>query len=331
MAWIPRPFVLYWSNLEKYENCPQGFLWGRGWGSIDVGGGPGRRKPVPEPSSRHHAIMGIVIQYAIEKMYNDQLWRDPKGLADRLVAMGREEFEKQLLDSRNFVDWTETSRADMLRTIEQGILGYLRTMKAHRLLGPFTRAEHDMVASIHDPVAGKDWIVGGKADVVFEREESGVTFLDGKNAQSKGKYTDPDQLRWYSLLWFLTTGKLPDRLAFVYYRYPHGFLAPGSSVPETGIDWVDFNKADIDSLSERALAARRGMEAEQFDPTPKPPICRFCDYESVCKARQEQKAANRRPRKEKVFTPGGVSLQDALGDDGFFHFGLGGPDTGSDE
>ena len=71
----PRRFTLYWSSLERYEQCPQKFLWYRGWGVIDVGGGPGNKKPKPKRSSEHHAVMGKVIQAVIEDLYNEEWWK----------------------------------------------------------------------------------------------------------------------------------------------------------------------------------------------------------------------------------------------------------------
>ena len=72
--------TIYWSHLKMFEECPQKFLWTKGWEDIELGRGPGKGKKRPEERTRHHAVMGIVIQYAIEKMYNDELWRDPKNL-----------------------------------------------------------------------------------------------------------------------------------------------------------------------------------------------------------------------------------------------------------
>lgn len=296
---MARPFSLYWTSLENFEACPRRFLWSRGWPTKDLGDGLGRRKLVPDPQpSRHHAVMGIVIQQVLENLYNDTLWKEPNGLEDRLIAMVQTVFQKELENPRNYVNWREASRADMLRTCEAGVRGYLRTMKANKLLGPYAVAELDLVASLDDPEASTEWLVGGKADVVFRRDDVGVTFLDGKNSQSKGKYTNPDQLRWYALMFLLVHGVMPDRLGFIYYRYPHGQAIPGSDATETGVDWVSFTRDDLDGLAERARVARRAMSREEFDPTPTPTTCKFCDYASVCPERQAQIESNRRPRKD---------------------------------
>lgn len=290
-----RKFTLYWSSLDMYEKCPQKFLWTKGWGTIELGRGPGKGKELPFKSSRHHAIMGIVIQAVIEKMYNDELWREPRGLADRLLAMVDKEWAYQVSQPRNWIDYRVAGKKEeLLQVCRDGVLGYLKTMKEHRFAGEWTKAELDLIGWIdkYNPV-------GGRPDVTFRRKDTGITILDGKNAQSKGKYTDPDQLRWYAMMFYLAYRQMPDRLGFVYYRYPYGTpILDDKGTPtgevESGVDWVGFTKDDIRGLAHRAVTARKGMDREKFAPTPTPPNCKWCDFETVCPARQEQKAKNRR-------------------------------------
>jgi len=288
---MSRSFTLYWSSLELYENCPQKFLWSKGWGTIDVGGGPGRKKPPPLKDSKHHAVMGIVIQRIVEKLYNDELWRTPQGLQARLIEMVEKEFEYEV--SRSYIDWRAAPmKTEMLKVCREGVVGYLRTMKAQRFLGTYARAEVELLGWVN-----KYTPIGGRADLILRRDDSGVTILDGKNGQHKGKYTNPDQLRWYALCHYLAFGRLPDRLGFVYYRYPAG-TPKEDGTEETGVDWVPVTRPDIEGLAKRAVDARRAMDKEKFDATPSPTGCKFCSYETVCAPRQAQKAANSRGRKK---------------------------------
>lgn len=290
-----RKFTLYWSSLEKFEKCPRMFLWSRGWEGIDCGGGMGRPKPEPYKKSRHDAVMGIVIQAIIERMYNDELYRDPQGLSDRLVKMVRPEWERQAAKKRNWVDYRIAGTKDSLvQVCEEGVLGYLRTMQAQKFIGPWTRAEFELLGWIDK------WNpVGGRPDVIFRRADTGITILDGKNSKHKGRYTDPDQLRFYAMCFYLAYRQMVGRLGFVYYRYPYGAPVldkdgnPTGEV-ETGIDWVDFTKDDLRGLAKRCVDARRAMNRKKFDPTPVPKHCRWCDYEEVCDARQDQISSNRR-------------------------------------
>jgi hypothetical protein len=300
-------FTLYWTNLDNYEKCPRKFLWGRGWADIDLGAGPGRRKPVPYKKSRHHAVMGIVIQAVLEDMYNDELYRDPRGLPDRLLGMIEREWAKQTAKDWNWIDYRIAgTKESLLEVCRAGVLGYLKTMKANRLLGEWTKAELPLLGWIN-----KWHPIGGRPDVVFRRSDTGITILDGKNSGHKGKYTDPDQLRFYAMVFYLAYREMVDRLGFVYYRFPHGspvldkkgnpvLAEDGTPELEEGVDWIPFTKDDLKGLARRAVAARTAMDKRYFDPTPVPSVCRWCDYESECSERQDQIAKNRRRKPKSI-------------------------------
>ena len=331
-----RRFTLYWSNLRKYETCPQQFLWSRGWGTIDLGQGPGRPKKITVKRSEHHAVMGIVLANFWEWLYNDEEWKNPVGLVDRLLKKAEKDFGRLLMTK--FVDWRlAPSRDEMWETIEKGIRGYLKTMKHHRLLGPYARSEVDLSCYVNK------WTpIGGRADLILRRSDTGITILDGKNSRRyKDRktgglitYTDPDQLRWYALCFYLSYRRMVDRLGFVYFRYPYGqerLDVDGDPIPEvgkdgiptgvneieTGVDWIPFSKDDLKGLATRAHDAIRSMNREKFDPVPSPSQCRFCDFETECPARQEQRKANSSKRRRKK----GDQVFDGM--TGFVQFGIG--------
>jgi len=330
VAWSSgRVYTCYWSSFDTYEGCPQRFLWSRGWGAIDVGGGPGRKKPVPYRRSEHHAVLGIVIGAVLEDFYNEELWRHRDGLQERLEAILDKQFKLQL--AKKYIDYNQAgSREEMRQVIYDGVFNYIgKTLKAHKLLGPYARSEVDLVGYVN-----KYTPVGGRADFIIKRPEDGplpgITILDGKNSRrykdpkKKGSmmtYTNPDQLRWYAMCFYLAYQQLPDRLGFVYFRYPHGdpvLDADGKETgeTETGVDWVDFTKEDLKGLAARAVEVRKGMDREKFPANPSPTGCKFCDYESVCPERTAQKAANRRTPKK--------PLDELDGAEGFVRLGWGG-------
>ena len=291
--------TLYWSTLKMYEECPQQFVWSKGWDGFDCGHGSGNRKPKPEQRSRHHAVFGIVIQHAIEAMYNDELYRDPTNILSQMLAIGEKEFDRQIDKPKNNINYSEArmTRIEMWDLCAAGITGFIQTMKAHRFLGPYARAEVDLVGWIdtQNPI-------GGRADTIIRRDDTGVTILDGKNTKYKMRYTDSDQLRGYALLYKLLYKELPDRLAYVWYRFPHGHVTAdkdGKEETETGVAWVEFDEQDLQGLAQRALEAKQNMEAQQFDPTPSPKTCDFCDFVTVCDSRREQRQANAAKRNKK--------------------------------
>ena len=290
---------LYWSTLQLYEACPQQCLWKRGYPGIDCGGGVGKRKPIPEPRSEHHLVMGIVIGDTLELLYNNELWRDPQSLRERLVDLVKLKFDTEMNKPKRFIDWNQVSREEMYEVCVSGVLGFLKTMKHNKLLGEYARSEVDLRTQIdkYNPI-------GGRADLIIRRKDNGTAIYDFKNSKYAGKYTDPDQLRFYALCFYLAYHKIPDRLGFIYTRFPNGTPPEGYDADSyTGVVDVDFTEDDIKGLAERAKVVSKGMWKKKFEPTPAPKVCRLCDYESCCEARQVQRAANAAKRKRKQVDP----------------------------
>jgi len=232
-------------------------------------------------------MMGIAIQYAIEKMYNDELYRDPPRLSEVLLSLVEREWERQEEDPRNAVDFAKAglSREELLQVCRDGVLGYIATMKAHRFLGPYAKAEVNLLGWVDK------WNpLGGRPDVIVRRDDTGITIIDGKNTLHKMKYTDPDQLRWYALLFRLAYKKMPDRLAYVWYRFPY-------EGAESGVEWIDFSEDDLKGLAHRAVEAKKTMFKKKFEATPSPSTCRFCPWESECEDRAAQKKSRSRVSK----------------------------------
>ncbi len=285
--------------------------------------------------------MGIVLANFWEWLYNDEEWKHPQGLVDRMLEKARKDFSRLCINK--FIDWrVAPGRDELWDTIEAGIRGYIRTMKHKRLLGPYARSEVDLTCYIDK------WTpIGGRADLIIRRSVDGkdeISILDGKNSRrykarpKKGvkpgfiTFTDPDQLRWYALCFYLSYRRMPDRLGFVYFRYPYGQekvdvegevipvigdngLVTGENETESGVEWIEFTRDDLKGIATRAKDALRAMGREKFEATPTPKGCKFCDYEIECPQRQAQKKANRRnPKSSDAFFDGLT---------GFTKFGMG--------
>lgn len=289
--------TIYWTHFEKYQKCPQQFLWSYGWEGIDLGEGMGRRKTKPQRGSEHHLLMGTVTQAVLEAFYNDEVWHDAKGYRARMMDILRATFEREL--ARRHIEWENSpSKEELFKVCEDGVLGYLdHTMKAHKLLGPWARSEFELRGWVKRQVE-----IACKVDFLIRGKDDLVMILEGKNSAYKDKYIDKDQVRWAALCYHLSYRKLPDKLAYLYWRFPYGFIAPGASAPEQGIEWIPFTIDDIKALAQRALRTGWAMRDKMFDPTPKPSVCRFCDFESVCSARAGQRSENAacRGRKKEV-------------------------------
>lgn len=271
------PRVLYWSHVKNFSECPQKYLFSKGCPGLDLGGGEGNPKPVTKPSSEHHPIMGDVIQYAVECFYKKQFWRDPGSVSSKMLTEAGWFFDNQIVE--RYVDWSRSpTREELWITCKQGILGFLKTMKQNRLLGLEAKAEETLVGFFDSNLG-----VGGRVDMMFRREEEGVTILDGKNSKHKGKYTDSDQLRWYALCYYLRFGRIPDRLGFVYYRFPYGSEYEGEI--QTGVEWVSCDRSDLERLASLAKQVDQKIREQSFPANPEPSVCRFCKWEFDCEER----------------------------------------------
>lgn len=303
---------LYWSPLSVYLECHQRYLWQYGWVDIDCGGGMGKPRTKPLLESQYYSAMGDIIQGVLEQMYNEKWWLDPATFMDKIVKDLGERFN-QMLD-KVYIDWTQaplsktngsytSPRDEMYNTCYSSVMGFLKTMKANRLIGSYCRCEVPLEATYGGIK------MAGRADFLIVRKDTGVHFYDGKNSLTKGKYTDPDQLRWYAALYYLQTGVVANTLGFIYYRYPAGeFLEDGTL--STGIDPVTLDHQDINRLLDTAVEARAQMIAHNFQANPVPKNCQLCPFESTCSERQEQRELNSRKRfKPKESIPiGGVTM-----------------------
>lgn len=303
------PYKLYWSNYNRYLECPQRFLWSRGWRGIDLGAGDGKPKPPPERSSDHHRLMGDVLAKVFEDLYNQELWRDPANLKEELRKRVHDEFDFRIpkyhiiyKTTPDDTSWRTSPPVRELRvTCVQNIHGYLKTMKVNRLLGTYAKSEVRLSASLGDGVP-----IGAKVDLILRRPETGVWILDGKNSTQVGVHTDPSQLRWYALCFYLQYGEMPQALKFIYFRYPAGTpVSEIQGIPEGVEEWnglvdIPFDKQDLEGLAESARVVYQGMSRQDFDAKPDPKTCQFCEYERICPQRQAQKKS--RSRKKSALT-----------------------------
>lgn len=308
-----RKKALWWSSLDIYENCPKKFLYKYGIpGEVD-------RTPAPK-RSEHHIMMGVVIQAVIEDFYNDKLWLTPAGtprptedLVELLVAMTKSCFRKSL--SKYYIEWHRVNgdEDDLLDTCLQGVLGYLKTIKEHHLLGDENAAERRSVVDMGG------YAIGAKPDVIIKRtkEPRGITIIDGKNTKNPDGQ-NPDQLRMYALIFYREFGVMPTRLGFAWYRYPPGAELPDGEI-STGVTWIPFDKEDLEGIALRCEKATQDLKEKKFPANPVPKYCKYCDWEELCEERQAQRRENAAKRKKK---PKPLLEGKSLGN-GFFELEMG--------
>jgi len=304
---------LYWSHVKMMRECPQRYLWTKGHPNHDLGAGWGKPKPLPpeeKRSSEHHLLMGRVLSFVVERVYEDQLWREPSTLiqkAEEIAYQSYLEMEKEC-----YLIWDYMTRDESIEICISGARNFIRIMKENRLLGPWSKAELKMTPSVDDQVN-----ICGIADLVYKDNEGRVHIFDGKNAMTPNKYEDPDQLRWYALAYALEYGEQPHRIGFFYFRYPSDNPPTGYEPDEwTGIIEVSLTREQIKGLLQEASDIRNQVVEGVFEPRPKAKHCGMCPYEGVCEPRQEQRKANAAKRKKRT-----SKVEKAIAKDGGFTFG----------
>lgn len=261
-------------------------------------------RTVPEAAEdRLGSIFGSAVGKLFEDFYNKEIWR--KGSNARSFLAG--EAERVVLDCIR-EETTESTESDYKRPgilrwkgkgegqnpkglyedVEQLVADVrdtvpvgIETVKRERLLGPYAMAE----VKLDRKFQGHD--LGGRADFIIQRASPlrDLVIIDGKGSRHRHKYVSPKQLHWYALLHRLQYNYAPDKLAFLYWRYP----------PSENMDWVAFSSTDLDQLLEDILVIIREIEecskslpadaqdawelaARVFRPKANEDNCRFCPY-----------------------------------------------------
>ncbi len=252
--------------------------------------------PPPLVDDALGSVYGTAIGKVYEVFYRDELWRQ-KGLLDRLKALVPgivEDILKQPKPGQVFRwrgDGPDQNPMGLYATPEDIILDVqgsipkgLMTIRDQRLIGSETEVEHKL-----DSLIG-GFLFGGRADVTMLTSYGKLRIiLDGKGSRRRDKWVDKKQLEWYSMLYRERFGILPDRVAFVYWKFE----------PPVGIQWFEVTAAEIDELKQEVvqtmthlvkmrseLPPKAGLPVvrEIFKPNPSSDNCRFCPYadDSTC-------------------------------------------------
>lgn len=252
---------LSYSGYKKYDpdsgGCPFAY-----WNSYI------NRTQVDAPDDRLGSIYGSSVGTLFEKFYDEKMWRLDKpqghlmGMVDSTidwvikrettpwrdrkggVLMWKGEDEGQ--NPKGMYESREELAADVRDAVARGF----RIIRHERLLGPRADAEVKL-----DVKLGGD-IIGGRADFIIERTKPhhDLCIIDGKGSKWRDKYVDPDQLRWYGMLYKHHEGKGPDKLAFLYWRFD----------PPESMDWVEFSEEELDELMAKVRQVMKTIKADEM-------------------------------------------------------------------
>lgn len=248
------------------------------------------------PDDRLGSIFGSSIGMIFEQFYMERLWRIPgtrKVLEDRVEQIVDFVLDREQKPNKNkpagVILWRGEgpgqnprglygSRDELVRDVSFCIANGLNTIKQFLLISKRPQAE----MKLHADIEGHR--IGGYADFVLDQVKTGhILILDGKGSRRRERYVEEDQLTWYSMLYQVKFGRLPDRTGFLYWRYE----------PPVSLDWVDPTQATVDTLKDKVLRRISKIEKataklperptldvvqELFKPKATFDNCMFCPY-----------------------------------------------------
>jgi hypothetical protein len=291
---------LSYSGFKLFHQCPYAY-----WNNYV------EHTPPIRPEDRLGSIFGSTVGVLFEQFYAQKWWKKKSECQAYMLGQVRSTLDVTMHEAikakhekpEGVILWKGngkhqnpkglyTNKAELIEDINGAITRGLKIIKHYRLLGPVAEAE----VPLNSEVAG--YKIGGRADFIILRTKPhmDLVLIDGKGSRHRGKYLDPTQLHWYAMLYRIRYNKLPDKLAFVYWKFD----------PPNSVDWVEFSEYDLDQLLGEVLDTFRFIERSQtelpakealnneaaifklarqlFRPKPDYYRCRYCLYasEMIC-------------------------------------------------
>lgn len=278
-----------------------------------------------KPDDRLGSIYGSAVGILFEKFYEDKLWSQPNtrdvmeamapGIVDQLLE---DETKPGKVNHAGVIMWKGEGegqnprglycdRDELVRDVQATVGRGLRTIKENLLIARGASAELKLNKTV-----GNHYL-SGKADFVMRRvQHKDSVIIDGKGTTHTkvedgvriAKYFDAEQLLWYAMLFNEHYGRLPDRTAYLYWKYEPPFnltwyefeQEQARLLKERVLDMADqlLEKRTIiygDELTENQLAKgvagpSRSLDVvqEYYPPTANQQNCQFCPYatEDLC-------------------------------------------------
>lgn len=205
----------------------------------------------PKPDNCVNALYGSVVGVLFENFYKHKWWKHDNVVAHMLSKVD-ETLDAVIVEQRGrIVDWNDekanyNSRSSLVEDIRAAIPRGVEIIRRNRFLGPVAVPEMKL-----DYDYGPHR-VGGRADFVIERVKphGDLVILDGKGSKHRDKYVKQTQLKWYAFLYREHTGRMPDKLGFVFWRFAE----------EKSTLWIEYTSEDLDALKQEVLGTMDRIE-----------------------------------------------------------------------
>lgn len=215
------------------------------------------------------ALFGLIIGKVFEWFYERQIWSHENPVSATLALIRPatiQVFKDEKIDNID-QKYLANVKQDVANAIPHGV----EAIRVHRLISSNSRAELDMKLTYHSSKHDLSARLGGRADFVHYHSPTDVWILDGKGSRHRDKYVEAEQLIWYATQHYLKFRVAPNRLGFLYWRFP-----------EDPIQWIDYNSQSIRDSLDLTFDVIKKIKLKVFN-TKTSSDCGLCAYISKCK------------------------------------------------
>ncbi len=251
---MKEPFYLSYSGMSTYRLCPKKY----------------RLQYVDKVvvfSDPKNMLFGAVIGKLFEWFYERRayLQKNPTSLVmSWLKAASAQVFSKEKWDPLS----DQAFAVELTNDLETYVPAAVDVIRRHKLVTSGSVAELDLTQEYTRN--GITMKLGGRADFLH-RDGKTITLQDGKGSKYRDAYVDSMQLIWYATLHYIKYQVAPDRIGFIYWRFP-----------ANPVQWVDYTENDMREVVARAFDTEEKVRLRMFDPSPSV-NCRRCDHLPGCK------------------------------------------------
>lgn len=276
-----------YSSYRTYIDCPRLYKY------------RSEKKEPPAEQSKYFALYGLLIE-SFFKDYTNNYSKQGTNLKDQQIRAILDKNWNKIL-KYNYVDWNEPwvkkTPSQIFQETYDDVLSNLKTFdfwkrsRSEVTINIFLKKSSDTITS--------------RLDFIWNQLNGNDCILDGKGTEKIETNVDNEQLYFYTLIYLLKYGKLPDKIGFLFYRYQI-------------IRYLDFDLDTIMSFKNKLSLVKKAMKEDKiFKPNVKlSKHCRWCEYRFVCDAYSQKKEANAKKRKKVInietegsvidFGPGGM-------------------------
>jgi CRISPR/Cas system-associated exonuclease Cas4 (RecB family) len=183
-------------------------------------------------------------------------------------------------DEKNF---NPLINEDFVSNLKNDVTKFIPTtvsiIREHKLLKPKSRSEVDLSVEYKSKSHGVSLKIAGRSDFVHEPDS--IWIIDGKGSVHRERYVDSEQLIWYAVQYYLKYHVAPDRLGFLYYRFP-----------EDPIQWIVYDENSMRSNLLKTFDTAVKILNKEFDAIPST-NCNRCEFSKFCDEGHKFLAAKR--------------------------------------